>query len=69
MMMEVHCAYVEAANVGVGLGGGFENTLELKVMKYEEDLNGPDGNKWKVEFDNEHEQIVSSSKIENTKRY
>jgi hypothetical protein len=24
------------ANIGAGIGGGFENTLELKPMKYEE---------------------------------
>jgi hypothetical protein len=23
--------------------GGFENTMELKPMKYEEAINGPDG--------------------------
>ena len=27
-------------------------------MKYEEALNGTDGNKCKVEFDNKHEQMV-----------
>ena len=28
--------------VGVSLGGGFENTAELKPMKYEEAMAGPD---------------------------
>ncbi len=26
---------IEFANVGAGIGGGFENTMELKPMKYE----------------------------------
>jgi hypothetical protein len=34
---------IEFANVGAGIGGGFKNTMELKPMKYEEAINGPDG--------------------------
>ena len=34
--------YVEYANVGAGVGGGFENTAELKPMKYEQAINGPE---------------------------
>ena len=30
------------ANVGAGVGGGFENTKELKVINYKEALSGPD---------------------------
>jgi hypothetical protein len=32
----------EVAAVGAGIGGGFENTAELKPMKYNEAMNGPD---------------------------
>ncbi len=32
--LEVAVAYVEFSNVGDGLGGGFEDTNELKPMKY-----------------------------------
>ncbi len=31
------------ANIGAGIGGGFENTMELKPMKYKEAINRPDG--------------------------
>jgi hypothetical protein len=34
---------MEFANVGVGIGGGIENTMELKPIKYKETINGPDG--------------------------
>jgi hypothetical protein len=34
-------------NVGAGVGGGFTNTNELRVMKYHEAINGPDGKKSK----------------------
>jgi hypothetical protein len=33
---------MEFANVGAGIGEGFENTVELKPMKYNEVINGPD---------------------------
>ena len=38
-----HRMYFEAANVGTGVGGGFENTQELQVMMYNEAINGSDG--------------------------
>jgi len=40
---EVLNVYVKCSNVGVGTGGGFEHTSELKPMKYNEAINGPDG--------------------------
>jgi hypothetical protein len=40
-------ALTEYVNVGAGIGGGFTNTQELKVMKYHEAINGPDGDAWK----------------------
>ena len=36
---------IEIAEVGAGLGGGFNHTCELKVMKFKEVVNGPDGDK------------------------
>ncbi len=47
---EVDGAYVEFSNVGAGLGGGFENTNELKPMKYNEAIHGPDGEVWNQEI-------------------
>ncbi len=38
-----HMQSTEFANVGAGVGGGFENTKDLKVMNYKEAVNGPDG--------------------------
>ena len=46
---KVHNLHVEVESVGAGLGGGFTNTNELKVMKYREAVNGPDGESWKEE--------------------
>jgi hypothetical protein len=34
---------MEFTNVGAGIGVRFENTMELKPMKYNEAINGPDG--------------------------
>jgi hypothetical protein len=46
---------MEFANVGAGIGGGFENTMELKPMKYNEAINRPDGKAWEKEIENEHD--------------
>jgi len=53
-----HRMYFEAANVGAGVGGGFENTQELRVMMYYEAINGPDGERWKAEVENEYQQML-----------
>jgi hypothetical protein len=34
---------MEFANIGASIGGGFEIIMELKPMKYNEAINGPDG--------------------------
>jgi hypothetical protein len=51
---------MEFANVGAGIGGGFDNTMELKPMKYKEAINGPVGKAWEKEIENEHERIVKN---------
>jgi hypothetical protein len=38
---------IKFANMGAGIGGGFENTMELKPMKYIDAINGLDGEAWK----------------------
>jgi hypothetical protein len=58
--MECHNCFCEFLNVGAGVGGGFENTKELRVMKYDEAVNGPDGVAWKAEVKKEHQQMVSN---------
>ena len=37
---------IELCCIGAGLGRGFKNTQELKTMKYDEAMNGPDKEKW-----------------------
>ena len=53
-MQWVENEYVEYANVGAGVGGGFENTAELKPMnmKYDQAINGPEAEAWKAEIEN-----------------
>ena len=58
--LEVQNTYMEYQNVGAGVGGGFENTAELRPMKYGEAINGPDGEAWKREIQNEHERMVKN---------
>ena len=50
--------YMEYQNVGARVGGGFENTAELRLTKYSEAISGPDGEAWKKEIQNEHERMV-----------
>ena len=44
---------IETAAVRAGLGGEFDHTSELKVMKFKELMNRPDY-KSKEEIENEH---------------
>ncbi len=41
---------MEFTNIGAGIGRGFENTMELKPMKYKEAINRPDGKAWEKEI-------------------
>ncbi len=47
----------EVALVGAGLGGGFENTHELHVMKYDEAMASADKEKWVIAVDQEHDRM------------
>ena len=51
---------VEIAAVGSGLGGEFNHTSKLKVMKFKEAMNGPDSDKRKEEIKNEHTRMVTN---------
>ncbi len=46
--------------MGAGIGGGFEKTMELKPMKYEEAIKGPDGEAWAKEIENKHDRMVKN---------
>ncbi len=59
-----HMQASEFANVGAGVGGGFKNTKELKVMNYKEAGNGPDGVRWQAEVENEYQQMVANKVFE-----
>jgi hypothetical protein len=51
-------ALTEYVSIGAGIGGGFTNTQELKVMKYHEAINSPDSDPWKAEVKKEHGRII-----------
>jgi hypothetical protein len=55
-------------NIGAGIGGGFMNTNELPMMKYNEAINGPDSELWKAEVRKEHKRIVDSGVFKKVKR-
>jgi hypothetical protein len=52
---------IEFTNVGAGIGRGFENTMELKPMKYKEAINRPDGKAWENEIENENDRMVKNN--------
>ncbi len=58
---------IKYVNVGAGIGGGFTNTLELKVMKYHEAINGPDGKVWKEQVRKEHQRMLNNGVFEPVK--
>ena len=58
--IEVEHLYLELESVGANLGGGFTNTKELKVMKYREAINGPNGESWRENVFNDHTRMRKS---------
>ena len=50
----------EVAGVGAGLGGGFENTRQLKPMKYHEAMNA-DNVGWTKAVEEEHERMIKNN--------
>jgi hypothetical protein len=59
---------MEFSNIVAGVGGGFENTMEQKPMKYKEAINGPDGKAWEKEIKNEHDRMVKNDAREPVKK-
>ena len=49
----------EIAAVGAGVGGGYANTAELRPMKYDEAMSGPDKEEWKKAVEEEHERMLT----------
>ncbi len=62
-----HEELIKYVNIGAGIGGGFTNTLELKVMKYHEAINGPSGKVWKEEVRKEHQRMIKNGVFEPVK--
>ena len=48
----------EIAGIGAGIGGGFENTKELHVMKYNEAMQQPDREQWVKAVREEHDRFI-----------
>jgi hypothetical protein len=48
----------EVAAVGMGTGGGFENTNGLRVMKFKEAMQGQDKKEWEAAVEEEHDRMV-----------
>jgi hypothetical protein len=68
VLQEFYDSLLEYLNIGAGIGGGFTNTNELRLMGYHEAINGPDGEKWKEEVRTEHGRMVQSGVFERVKR-
>jgi hypothetical protein len=47
----------EVGLVGAGVGGGFTHTSELKVLKYNEAMAGPDKKEWEKAVEEEHRKF------------
>ena len=60
-MQELEEVQHELRFVGAGLGGGFENTAELHVMKYDAAMKTKDAAAWKVAVDEEHDRMVNNN--------
>jgi hypothetical protein len=57
VMSEQWCG--EVAAVGMGTGGGFDNTSELRAMKFKEVMQGQDEQEWEAPaVEEEHDRMV-----------
>ena len=54
--------------VGAGLGGGFENTTELKAMNFKEVMKGKNKNEWIKEVGNEKDRFDRFNALTSVKR-
>jgi len=50
----------QVAGIGAGIGGGFENTNELRVMTYQEAMNTQDRDKWTKAVEEEHDRMIKN---------
>ena len=54
----------ELGLVGAGLGEGIANTLELKVLSYDEAMERPDKPKWDESVSEEHQRMEDNGVFE-----
>ena len=47
----------EIACIGAGIGGGFDNTMELHVMKYDTAMKSSDAEQWRKAVEEEYERM------------
>jgi len=50
----------QVAGIGAGIGGGFENTNELRVMTYQEVMNTQERDKWIKAVEEEHDRMIKN---------
>jgi hypothetical protein len=50
----------EVALVGAGLGGGFENTSELHIVKFKAAMVTKDHAKWETAIEDKHQHVADS---------
>jgi hypothetical protein len=51
----------EIACVGAGVGGGFANTTELHVMKYDQAMQSQDAEQWNKAIEDEHNRMEENN--------
>jgi len=49
---------METANVGAGIGGGFDHSNELKVLNYKQAMASNEKAEWMKEIEKEHERMM-----------
>lgn len=59
---------VEFGLVGAGIGGGFHNTQELHVLKFNEAMQSKDKEHWKNSVDEEHQRFVQHKAFQQVKK-
>jgi Reverse transcriptase (RNA-dependent DNA polymerase) len=50
----------EMGLMGAGVGGGFINTQELHVLKYDQAMKGPDKKQWEEAVKEEHDRMIKN---------
>ena len=58
----------EILAVGAGIGGGFDNTSELRPMKYKEAMKTKDAKEWQKAVEQEHKRMIERSVWKAVKR-